>query len=67
MGDCPSTDKGWLPGYAPDQCGAPSLEENNVKDGIQDALSKSWQIRREKLQLRVLYCWTRYMAKMLEK
>ena len=57
MGNCPSTDKAWLPGYAPDQCGAPSLEENY----------ESWQIRREKLQLRVLYCWARYMAKMLEK
>ena len=41
MGNCPSTDKAWLPGYAPDQCGAPSLEENYVKDGIQEAYRKA--------------------------
>ena len=41
MGNCSSSYKAWLPGYAPDQCGAPSLEENYVKDGIQEAYRKA--------------------------
>ena len=41
MGNCSSSYKVWLPGYAPDQCGAPSLEENCVKDGIQEAYRKA--------------------------